>query len=132
MEPRDTDDNFDKLMLLLANYSKPIANEWLKICQWFLTLAALSFLSRVAEHRLFNIVLGISGVILWIYFFFHYNKLWYTQYNKIVRKNRKWAILKRTIVYLLGAIITLAIISSMLYLSMLFGAKAALLLHPGK
>lgn len=129
MESRDTDDWVDKFMLIAANYSKPVAEEWFKLCQWFLVLAALSFLSEVGEHNVYDIALGISMIILWGYFMFHYQKLWYRQYNKTVSENPNWGFWHKTAIHSLGALATLMVASGMLSLAALFGSEAAAYLH---
>jgi len=129
MEHRDTDDWFDRVMLFLANSAKPIAEEWFKLCEWFLVLAALSFLSAVTEHVAFDVALGISLLILWLYFMFHYQKLWYKKYNNLVETNIHWNFFERLSVHMLGGVVTITVASGMLYLAMLFGSDAADYLH---
>ena len=128
MEHRDTDDWFDTMMVLVSNHAKPVANEWFKLCGWFLILAAFSFLSKVSAKPVYDWVFYLTCVVLVVYLVFHYQRTWYGLYNEKFAQNiDNW--LLRELVHKTGVFVAFALAYGIIYFAIHFGVEASDFLH---
>lgn len=83
MEPHPGDDWFDKLMLFLSRWARPVAKEWFTLLEWMLLLSALSFAAKKNPQPLYQGALCVSFGILWVYLMIGYQALWHDHLSSV-------------------------------------------------
>ena len=131
MESQPRDDWLDKLMLFFANWSRAIAEEWFKFAQWFLVMAAFSFLWKVTSSLVYLTILGISFVALWCYLMFGYQALWNDLFHGKFRVNDESlkGNMLNGLIWALGAIIALVVAVAIARLTLFVAEEAATILY---
>lgn len=108
MEELLGDTRFDKALVFLTNNIRSLAEEWFKICGWFLLCSTLRFISdnEAKNSHIPLIFLYITFAVGALYFLLHYQKIWYIFAGRHIA-NKDWHKLLKALIWGAGVFIVL-------------------------
>lgn len=84
MDSLPDDDWFDKVMLTVSNYAKPVSEEWFKLMEWFLIISALGFGAQKTNDTMLQVLLLLSVIFLWLRLFVAYSAVWHDRHQELL------------------------------------------------